>query len=202
MSPFPLCLSPLDAVISSSSLTLLHWLLEARDPPEPHISGCLGWVLPQPVPPGQSHQVLHLWVQVGQVGWAEPVLPAPGLHPGLLCLFRRWLPDGQWTQRFSLWGRGGDLRTPFSTTAAGRYMLLKPRIPGSSLACSGVGRMVFPVASSGDVGVGCESDPSTLPSCCYSWTRGGSLCVCTFHSRFFLTIKASVVKVMLILISH
>lgn len=48
-----------------------------------------------------------------------------------------WLPDGQWTQRFSLWGGGGDLRTAFSTTAAGRYMLLKPGMPGCSLACSG-----------------------------------------------------------------
>lgn len=129
-----------------------------RPPRAPHL-GLPGPGSPQACP-GQSRQVRQ-----SRDRWAGPSRCC--LHGACVQHFSVPPPSGSPTASelsvSAFGGVKGDLRTPFSTTAAGRYMLFKLGIPGSSLVCSGVGRMVFPVASSGDVGVGCGSGPLNTP---------------------------------------
>lgn len=123
-----------------------------RPPRAPHL-GLPGPGSPQACPgqspqacPGQSRQVLQ-----SRDRWAGPSRCC--LHGACVQHFSVPPPSGSPTASelsvSAFGGVKGDLRTPFSTTAAGRYMLFKPGVPGSSLVCSGVGRMAFPVASSG-----------------------------------------------------
>ena len=77
----------LDAVLSCPSLTSLHWLFEARDPPEPHIFVWLGASSP-PACTGQPCQVLESrgrWVRLNRccLHWAclqDFSAPSAGLN--------------------------------------------------------------------------------------------------------------------------
>lgn len=160
MSPFPLCLSPPDAVISGSSLTLLHWLLEARDPPQSRTSrAAWGGFSPSLSLPG----TLAKSCRVGQVGWAEPVLPAPGLHPGLLCPFRRVAPRRPVDSAFQAlggWGRPQDPLLHYSCRQVPATQTRDPRLqPGLLWG----GKDGLPSGFLWGCGSGCGSGPLNTP---------------------------------------